>query len=220
MGFCGSMKMESKKGKNFSKNRIRSERNPGDFYQTPPPLTRLFLQEYKAIDQKDTILEPACGKMAIFNVLEEMDFQNVSAYDLETGIDFFDEQKQFDWIITNPSFSKTFEWILKCKEVARRGFALLLPLTYLHGQARYEKIYKDLTYPLKHVFIFTRYTQLGAEIREDGKIETGMQIYAWFVWKAFHQSMVDFDPKIHWLDNNEFVLRKEKKNAHELHQES
>jgi len=47
---------------------------------------------------------------------------------------------------------------------------------------------------------------LGESLREDGKYNTGMMVYAWFVWD---KTTVDEKPIIEWIDNNSHVLTKE-----------
>ena len=122
------------------------------------------------------------------------------------------------------------EWIKKCKEVAKVGFSLLLPLSYLHGQKRYEEeIFRDLHFPLSRVYVFTRYALLGEPLREDGMYHTGMVAFAWFVWEKQTKSWWSDPresappPRVYWIDNNEDVLSsksdKGDKSGDELHQE-
>lgn len=164
-------------GKNFSCNNS-GKRNKNDFYQTPYSLTRLFLNT-GIVPKEATILEPACGEGAISHVLNEYHYSH-TAYDIE--YDFLTETQKHDWIITNPPYSKALEFILKAKEVSD-NFAFLLPLSYLHGVERFNKIYSDEQYPLNSVYIFTRYPLLEQTVREDGQHKTGMMVYAWFVFK-------------------------------------
>jgi hypothetical protein len=88
-----------------------------------------------------------------------------------------------------------------------KKFAFLLPLSYLHGKKRYDEIYSDREYPLKKVYVYTRYPMLGEPLREDGKYNTGMMVYAWFVFEKGY----DGSPVIDWIDNNEDVISKKDK---------
>jgi hypothetical protein len=170
----------------------QGQRNKSDFYQTPLSMTRQLLEVEKFIEP---ILEPASGKQAIVKVLKES-FSNVIFYDIETN--FFNEKKKYASIITNPPFSLAGEFIKKAKETADK-IAMLLPLSYLHGQKRFEeKIFQNL----KCIYVFTRYPMLTDDIREDGKYTTGMQVYAWFIWEINYNKPA----VIKWLNNNEFVL--------------
>lgn len=79
-----------------------------------------------------SILEPACGNGAIVKVLKEKGFAKIICYDKETN--FLKETKQYPYIITNPPYSLAYEFIQKAKEIAYSEFAMLLPLSYLHGK--------------------------------------------------------------------------------------
>jgi hypothetical protein len=193
----------SKKGKNFSGNNASGKRKKSDFYETPYSITRHLLN-VEDFDYHLTICEPACGDGAIVKVLQEKT-NNVVFYDIEKN--FLTETEQYDYIITNPPFSIAYEFIQKAKIVAKKKFAFLLPLSYLHGKKRYDDIYSDKEYPLKKVYVFTRYPMLGEQLREDGKYNTGMMVYAWFIFEKDYNgpSVVD------WIDNNSDVLSKNDK---------
>ena len=193
---------EKTKGKNFSANNASGKRKKSDFYETPYSLTRKFL-DVETFDKSLSVCEPACGAGAISKILEERWQSNkVTAYDKETN--FLWETGNYDYIVTNPPFSLAHEFIQKAKLVANNKFALLLPLSYLHGKKRFDEIYSDKKYPLKKVYVFTRYPMLGEKLREDGKYTTGMMVYAWFVWEKGYTE----EPTISWIDNNDDVLSK------------
>ena len=193
------------KGKNFSANNATGKRKKSDFYETPYTLTRKFL-ELEDFDKELRVCEPACGEGAIVKVLEEYwGKDKITAYDKETN--FLWDFDDYDYVITNPPFSIAFEFIKKAKQLAVRKFALLLPLSYLHGKKRFDEIYSDKKYGLKKVYVFTRYPMLGEKLREDGKYNTGMMVYAWYVWENGYSGK----PYIDWIDNNEDVLSKKDK---------
>jgi len=196
-----------KKGKNFSGNNVKGQRKKSDFYETPYSMTRHLL-ERESFDKTLSVCEPACGDGAMTKVMKEKGFwtkDKVTAYDIE--IDFLTETKQYEYIITNPPFSLAFEFVEKAKQVAKKKFALLLPLSYLHGKKRYDDIYSDRKYGLKTVYVFTRYPMLGDELRKDGKYRTGMMVYAWYIFENGYGD----SPRIEWIDNNSDVVHKEKK---------
>lgn len=192
--------MNKQKGKNFSANNVSGKRKKSDFYETPYSITRHLLN-VEDFDYNLTICEPACGDGAIVKVLKEKT-NNVIAYDIEKN--FLSETKQYDYIITNPPFSIAYEFIVKAKQVAKKKFAFLLPLSYLHGKKRYDDIYSDKDYPLKKVYVFTRYPMLGEKLREDGKYNTGMMVYAWFIFDKEYKG----PSMLNWIDNNSDVLSK------------
>ena len=192
-----------KKGKNFSANNSKGLRKKSDFYETPYSITNHLLK-IEDFDKSLTVCEPACGAGAISNILKKH-WNNVTAYDVEK--DFLLEYGNYDYIITNPPFSIAYEFVQKAKQVATKKFAFLLPLSYLHGKKRYDDIYMDKEYGLKKVYVFTRYPMLGESLREDGKYNTGMMVYAWYIFENHYSG----DPKIDWIDNNADVLSKKDK---------
>jgi len=190
------------KGKNFSANNATGKRKKSDFYETPYTLTRKFL-DVEYFDKTLSVCEPACGGGAITKVLSEYwEDDKITAYDKKTN--FLWDYNEYNSIITNPPFSLAFEFIQKAKQLAKSKFALLLPLSYLHGKKRFDEIYSDRSYGLERVYVFTRYPMLGETLREDGKYNTGMMVYAWYVWTNGYSGL----PIIDWLDNNEDVLSK------------
>ena len=190
------------KGKNFSCNNADGKRKKSDFYETPYSITRQFLERERELT--GTILEPSCGDGAIVKVLKEMNF-NVIGKDLSLGQNFLEETERYEAIITNPPFSIVYEFIQKAKTLTNY-FAFLLPLSYLHGKKRFDNIYSDNTFPLSRIYVFTRYPMLGEKLREDGKYNTGMMVYAWFVWD---KKTTGQKPIIEWIDNNNYVLSKD-----------
>jgi hypothetical protein len=192
-------------GKNFSCNNT-GKRRKSDFYETPYSITRHLL-DVEEFPLYGVILEPSCGNGAISEILRERDY-NVIAKDIKNGDDFLLETQKYDAIITNPPFSLAFEFIQKAKKLTNY-FALLLPLSYLHGKKRYDTIWTDKEFPLSKIYVFTRYPMLGETLRTDGKYNTGMMVYAWFVWNKFDKET----NKIYWIDNNADVLTKEDKNV-------
>lgn len=192
------------KGKNFSCNNVSGKRKKSDFYPTPFSLTKQLLERETL---EGSILEPSCGDGAIIKVLNEKGYSNVIGKDLSLGQDFLQETKQYDTIITNPPFSLAMEFILKAKELAQKKIIYLLPLSYLHGVERYEKLYQDKEFPLKCLYVFTRYPMLGEPLREDGCYNCGMIVYAWYCWDKSYRG----EPTIRWINNQQFVLSKKEK---------
>ena len=192
--------MVKNKGKNFSANNSTGKRKKSDFYETPYSITKHLL-EVESFDFNKTVCEPACGNNAITNVLQTK-WNYVTAYDIEKN--FLFDTKEYDYIITNPPFSLAYEFICKAKSLAKEKFAMLLPLSYLHGKKRHDDVYSDRKYGLKKVYVFTRYPMLGDPLREDGKYNTGMMVYAWYIFENGYAGL----PSIDWIDNNSDVLSK------------
>ena len=190
------------KGKNFSRV-DRGQCKASDFYQTPYSLTRALL-EAEEFDFQKTVYEPAAGRGAIVKVLEAAWGNGLVEYgDIQTGRDFMMRGMTVPYIITNPPFSLALEFVLKAKQVAREKFAMLLPVSYLHGQERFQRLWQDRVYPLAKVHVLTRYPLLTNTIRSDGKFQTGMMAFAWYV---FEKQWAD-KPEIRWMDVQPFVLK-------------
>lgn len=187
-----------KKGKNFSGNNCWGKRRESDFYETPYSLTKLLLGVERCVG---SILEPAAGNGAILRVLRAEGY-HANGYDIETN--FLTQSRRYDTIITNPPYSLSYEFIVRAKILARKKIIFLLPLSYLHGKGRYDGIWTDRRFPLSRVYVFTRYPMLGEPLRPDGMHNTGMMVYAWFVWERWYKG----EPVVRWLDNNGFILSK------------
>ena len=186
-------------GKNFSLNTNKA-RPKNDFYQTPYSMTRHLLDREKF---EGKIFEPCCGEGAILKVLDEYNYE-YSCGDITFALNFLENFSQNDNIITNPPYSLAKEFILHAKKHTSKKIAMLLPLNYLHGIQRYREVWLDTEFPLKKIYVFCRYPMLSNEIREDGKYETGMMVYAWFIWDRAHKGSATID----WIDNSDDIVKK------------
>lgn len=184
------------KGKNFSTNNT-GKRKKSDLYETPYSMTEKLLERENFISP---VLECACGNGAIVRILSKRGY-TVNAFDED--VNFLSYTTQHHSIITNPPYSLAFEFILHAKEIATGKIAMLLPLSYLHGKQRFDAIWNDTAFPLKTIYVFTRYPMLGEPLREDGKYHTGMMVYAWYIWDKNHIGAAT----IQWIDNNEDVIK-------------
>ena len=177
----------------------REGRRSQDYYETPYSMTRQLLG-LGLFDASASTLEPAVGGGAIKRILVEHDFTNITGYDVET--DFLKETRQFSQIITNPPFNLSYEFIAKAKKVASDRFAMLFPLSYLHGKRRYDSVFRDKLFPLASVNVFVRASYLGDPVRKDGRYSSGMVVYAWYFWDRAHQG----EPVLRWMDNSKYIL--------------
>ena len=192
------------KGKCFSKVN-RGQRKKSDFYETPYSMTWQLLEKVHCFGNKD-YYDPACGNGAIIEAAKKFLKIPMTGNDVTKGCDFLQDNTDRTNIVTNPPFSLANEFIEHCKKVCTERYFLLLPLVYLHGQNRYKK---KLFEELDTVYVFTRMPMLGEELREDGKYNTGMQVYAWFYFKP--KDSLSGEPIIKWINNNEYVLTKKDK---------
>jgi hypothetical protein len=188
--------------KNFSRNNV-GQRKAGDFYQTPPSMTRQFLDAIPV--GEFPVLEPARGMGAIEHVLRvEYPGEQIEAYDIADGVDFLAEARRFPEIITNPPFSLSLEFILKCKEVATSRFSLLMPIDYLHGIERYRRVFSVRDgWRLAWIHVYTRRAMMSERVESDEQYDTGMITWAWYTWLHFGTD----DPRVVWIDNDKYVRR-------------
>lgn len=116
-------------GGNTGYKRIQS-----DYYPTPADVTKALL-DFIAIPKGSVIWEPACGEGHMVEVMESYGYK-VIATDIKNGVDFLNTQtRDCDWIITNPPFSHSEQFIKQCIE-SGKPFALLLKSQYWHAKKR------------------------------------------------------------------------------------
>jgi len=200
-------KEKNKTGKCYSKVN-QGQRNKDDDYQTPYSMTRQFIDKYKDFfDFTLPVLEPAAGKGAMVKVLQQY-FKTVKAiqypeFDFLKPFDFVAEKPAY--IIGNPPFIHAGAFIQQAGLVAQKAFAFLLPQSYFSGQQRFsEKIFTGLNgFYLTNIETFTRYPMLSDEIRDDGKYITGMQVYAWYIWKKEYKEKTCVD----LISNQQYVIK-------------
>jgi len=209
------------KGKCFSMV-DQGQRRKADDYPTHYGLTRLFLVE-ESFQECESIWEPCIGEGAMRKEIMDY-FPNKTLFftDIKREgqllrpdgkvtshypIDFLVCPYRADAIITNPPYSLFHEIILKAKRVADKKIAMLLPLSYLQGQKRYDELWQDKSFALSKVYVFNRFPDMTAPLREDGKFPTGMMAMAWYVWNKEYTGA----PKLRWLDCRKYVLSKKDK---------
>lgn len=191
--------MDEEKGKAFGH---RSSKIKGDLFQTPYSLTVELLRR-ESFPGK--IMEPCQGHGAITRVLEWVFHgREIIAFDKyygETKKDFFEVNTHVGSIITNPPYGRQTDKFVIHSRVLAPKVALLLRTNYLSGQARLKAgVYEEL----KHIYVFNRMPDLKQPIRSDGKIKTGMIVYAWFIWERGWKH----EPTIRHLDISKYVLKK------------
>lgn len=116
-------------GGNTAYKRVNS-----DFYPTPPEAT-IALMKFLDLPKDSVIWEPASGDGHMANVMKNMGY-TVKESDIRYGDDFLIcPFFECDWIITNPPFSISEQFIKRCFE-HKRPFALLLKSQYWHAKKR------------------------------------------------------------------------------------
>ena len=151
-----------------------------DFFPTPAWATHALIDN-EAFE--GDIWECACGDGAMSDVLE-LTGNNVYSSDLhdrgygETGVDFTQNNRRFDNIITNPPYNSAETFVKKGLENANKKFALLLRLAFLEGGNRQNTIFK--VNPPTRVWVFSERITFYAKNAE--RKGSGTTAYAWFVW--------------------------------------
>lgn len=119
----------------------KTKRRELDFYPTPPECTEALI-EFIGYREGQRVLEPACGDGAISKVLLSKKLMVLSSDIADrsygfSNVDFLqmDDNKWFDFIITNPPFNKSEEFILKALPMART-VCMLMKCQYWHSKKR------------------------------------------------------------------------------------
>lgn len=191
---------------NSQKEQKRQLRQYNNYYATNPSVTHALLS-VESFDHY--VLEPFCGGGFMAKAIIENGYQ-VESYDIiDRGYgklgDFFKVDFPigvFD-IITNPPYDESLVKVInRSLEICKNKVALLLPMMYLSGKARYEKVFR--INPPKTVYIFSE----RINIAKNGDFElysdkgANKMIYAWYVWEKDYRGITE----LRWLSNNQGIL--------------
>lgn len=158
-----------------------ADRDGPDFFPTPAWATHALTDNEIF---RGGIWEPACGNGAMSKVLSNSTGNFVFSSDLydrgfgETGIDFLNERRDVDNIITNPPYNSAEGFVSVGLPSVRNKLALLLRLAFLEGVNRNRMIFAR--HPPSRVWVFSEritFYPLGAK-----RAGSGTTAYAWFVW--------------------------------------
>jgi len=163
---------------------------PGDSlddFPTPPWASRALIEHVIGPDNVRSLhcLEPACGRGHMASVMAEY-FACVSASDIAfygyaPPRDFlgYQQDEQFDWIITNPPFKLAEDFALLALERARVGVALLVRTVFIESVGRLERIFSR--FPPTYVAQFSeRVPMVKGRLDKKASTATG---YAWIIWQ-------------------------------------
>lgn len=189
-------------------NHCKDEREENDFYATPPCATKTLIKYCKEnnVDLfNKAILEPACGKGHIVDVLFE-ESQNIAAFDIidrgyehqKDTIDFLtyknDAGVNYN-IITNPPYKFAKEFIEHSLDIVKPDsyVCMLLKITFLEGKGRYEMFKNNPPYK---VLIFSNRVNCSKQGDFEKDSEYGGAVgYAWYIWKKGYTGK----PEIEWI---------------------
>ena len=116
------------------------DRSQTDFYPTPPEATHALMR-YLQLPSDTKVWEPACGQGHMAEVIGQYcSVTSSDKYDDSYALplqDFLrpDRVPEFDWIITNPPFKFSEEFIAQAEKHGK-PFALLLKSQYWHAKRR------------------------------------------------------------------------------------
>lgn len=169
-----------------------------DIYETNPIYVDYLLDHINY--PKGTYYEPCCGiNRYIENHLKEKGY-DITGSDILYGDDFLEWEGSCDYIITNPPFNLSLEFVEKMFKCVNKKFSLLVPLNYLDTIKRY-KIFNDEQWLVSDVLIFSKRIsfQKGGGIPD--KCITGMS-FCWITWEKMPKGYaVKGDTKLNWIKN-------------------
>jgi hypothetical protein len=157
-------------------------------YPTPPWATRALIEHVIGKDRvrDQNVWEPAANRGYMARPLQEY-FKSVSESDIQdyTGegntCDFLAADNMgglFNWVITNPPFTKAQQFIEKAQTIATDGVAMLVRTSFLEGCMRYNTLY--MHNPPDIVAQFAGRVPM-VKGRMDKQASTATS-YAWLVW--------------------------------------
>lgn len=128
-------------------NKTAIDRSKTDFYPTPKEVT-IALLDFLKLPQNALIWEPACGEGHMSKEIIKYGYDVVSTEFYErgygvSGIDYLTVTcpESIDWIITNPPFSLSEEFIRR-SIAHQKPFAMLLKSQYWHSSRR-RKLFEE-----------------------------------------------------------------------------
>ncbi|WBV60219.1 hypothetical protein PFY12_14420 [Chryseobacterium camelliae] len=148
-----NVRKRSKK-ENFIITRNNNYQIEGDYYATPPEITKAILRKESL---NGLIHEPCCGEGHISRILEENGLNVFSSDLIDRGYgyqeDFLESNFKSDIVFTNPPFIIIDAIIDKAKLLAARKVIIIASTNILKGKRRVKKFTSDHEYPLSKVYM-------------------------------------------------------------------
>lgn len=166
---------------NLANGSKTAKRRELDFYPTPSDCT-VALIDFLNIPHGQTVWERACGDGAMSKVFHTRGYRVIST-DIEargygeSPVNFLTcQDRGADWIVTNPPFNLSGQFITRAHALARHGFAMLLKSQYWHAKKRLS-LFREM--PPSHVLPLTwRPDFMGGERGGSPTMEC-----VWTVWR-------------------------------------
>lgn len=167
-----------------------------DFYQTPRYAIEKLLEREQF---EGNIIDPCSGAGAISKVVEEKGYkcfssdlrEDINVYG-DKGANVFDIDTVYDNVITNPPYFCAKEIVEKSLEISKNKVALLLKLTFLESEKRYE-LFKNT--PLRKVYVFCKRITMYNEYEEKERKNNGTIAFAWYICEHGYTGK----PEIEWI---------------------
>ena len=170
------------------------KRDSLDDFPTQPWATRALLVSHmwartRGYANIDTVLEPACGRGHMAEVLREK-FHKVTAFDIhdygyKRALKTRDYTNwpdntagKFDWVITNPPFNRAEEFITRAMLHAKHGVAMFTRSTFTESVGRYKRLFSIAPPTIVAQFVERVVLHKGKLVR-NGSTATA---YCWLVW--------------------------------------
>ena len=94
-----------------------AQKNGNDRVYTPYPLAYQIVDHFKP---EGCLCDPCYGKMAFYSAMlrQASDYPSLRGFEIDDGLDFlaWEKDEHFDWIITNPPWSKLRAFLKKSME--------------------------------------------------------------------------------------------------------
>jgi len=186
-----------------SNTKRNKEARHDDLYSTPKEAVDFLIGTYGEMLKHNRfgVLEPCCGLGAISEPMSEygVDVDSIDLYDHGYGIphtDFLNwqPQKKYSWVVMNPPFKLTEEFVDKALEVCEEGVLMFNRLTTLESIGRATK-FSNGTWPLSHVHIFGY--RVSCPEGPEMKPSPNSVAYAWYVFDKQKHPMAE--PTISWI---------------------
>lgn len=142
-----------------------------DYYPTPSEVTQALL-DYLRLPGGTLIWECACGTGNMVEVIRANGY-NCIGTDIATGCDFLKHRESCEWIITNPPFFLSEQFIGRAAQIGV-PFAFLLKSQYWHSSKRLA-IFR--TYPPSEVLPLTWRPDFTGE-------GSSLMDMIWCVWRV------------------------------------
>ncbi len=129
-----------------------------DCIQTPVYLAREIVEHFKP---KGKILEPCIGKGQFLKALPK----HTKWCEVSRGRDFFATNKHYDWIVTNPPYSK-FRDFLSHSLYCADNVIFLIPLIHMWTKARLKIVYSN-NFGIKEIYCINtpkEFPQMGFQM--------------------------------------------------------